>query len=201
MKTTITNKISFLNLFPYPLTIAVSDWNKLPVWQKLQLEHDNLNVSLKPNYRVEKEDIKNKIIQYQFEFNKPTLQVHTPNDWILPNSKFDIYHDVYRIIHSIGGSYSLFKFINKTNKYKPSYKDYEKLSITKFENYTIGMSITLVKSCKTEFLPKTFDVKIEQSQTLSLPTIFEDYSHYIWYKKNNNNNNDFGTSSTNSTNY
>jgi hypothetical protein len=62
------------------------------------------------------------------------------------------------------------------------------------------MSITLVKACKTEFLPRTFDVKIEQSQTLSLPTIFEDYSHYIWYKKNNNNN-DFGTSSTNSTNY
>jgi hypothetical protein len=39
MKTTIINKISFLNLFPYPLIIASSDWNTLPDWQKLQLEH------------------------------------------------------------------------------------------------------------------------------------------------------------------
>ncbi len=104
MKTPIINKISFLNLSPYPLVISASDWNKLPVWQKLQLEHESLNVSLKPNYRVEKEDIKNKSLLYRFEFNKPTLLVHTPNDWILANSKFDIYHDVYWIIHSIGGS-------------------------------------------------------------------------------------------------
>jgi hypothetical protein len=189
----LINKISFLNLLPYPLTITASDFSKLPVWKKLQLEHDNLNVSLKPNFRVEKEDLENKTIQYRFEFNNSSLLVHTPKDWDLPNSKFNIYHDVYRIIHSIGGCYSLFKFINKTNKYKPTYKAFEKLTISKFENYTIGMTITLVKTNKTEFSPKTFDVKTEQSQILNLPTIFEDYSHYIWYKTNN----DSGTNTAN----
>jgi hypothetical protein len=191
MNTQVINKITFYNLAP--LIISASEWEQLAQWQKDQLEHDNNNVRLNHNFRIESSDIKNKTIVFINEFKKPTLLAHTPNNWILPNTKFDIHSDVYNIIHKVGGSLALFKFINKTNGYKPAYKWFEKNIFTKFENYTISMVITLVKSSSTEFSAKTFDVKTEVGQTLSLPIISEDYSHYIWHKTNR----DAGTNSAN----
>ena len=184
MNIKLINSFVFNDLFPYPLEITGSDWSKLPEWQRVQIIHDNNNVQLNHNFRLEGEDLKNKIILFNLAFKKSTLLSHTPSTRVLPNSRFEIHSDVYNIIHNLGGSLTLFKFINKTNKNSPTYKSFEQRVLTKFENYIINMEITLVKSSKTFFTPKTFDVKTEEFQTLSLPIISEDYSHYIWHKSN-----------------
>jgi hypothetical protein len=48
------------------------------------------------------------------------------------------------------------------------------------------MDVSLVKTSKTEFNSKTFDLKTEEGQVFKLPPIFVDYSQYILNKTNRN---------------
>jgi hypothetical protein len=136
--------IFFYNLSPYPLGFTSSEWNNLPKWQKVQLEHDNNNVKLNQYFTTLEEDLENKSITFRYYFKQSNLLPNTPKSWILPKSRFNIHFDLFWIINSIGKSITLFKFINETNKNKPSHKAFNKSDLTKFTKYEISMDISLL---------------------------------------------------------
>jgi hypothetical protein len=162
----IVNFKSLSNLAPYPLIIPSSEWNKLPEWERAQVEHENSNVRLINKFIVESTDYSTKSIVFRFDFNTPTLLSNTPLSWVISSSRFNIHSDIFNISHIVGESSQLFKLINKTNKFQPSYTAFEKKDLKRFENYLLCMDITLVKTTTINFNNKTYEVQKDKDDKM-----------------------------------
>jgi len=148
---------------------------KLPEWTKLQVLSDR-KVGVSKYYKLIEENMS---LIYKFDIFQPELLPDTPFDWNLPEKyHFSILRDVEKLMYIIGGSYCLFKFINKHEKlswfvYKNRHDRFNRIHNSVKDLY---ISLTFELNYKSDLNP-------EENYKLVLPSIEIPY-YKIMYNNN-----------------
>jgi len=134
-----------------------------PQWLREQIIYDRASLGLSKGYEVLEND--NSLI-IEFKINQIKLLDNTPKDWVLPKPYiFNLWTDNEDLIYKIGGSYTLFKYINRFKKLSwfifkhRCERDYKK-NYNEVKNIYLKITYTLLnKEINYERVLPSFDIR------------------------------------------